>query len=365
MQPINDLSARIAPFRPAILAAMERVVDSGWVVLGPEVRAFEQAFAEYLSVPHCVGVANGTDAIELALRALGVRPGDRVAMAANAGMYSLTAARTLGAEPFFVDVDAEDQVMTLAGVSQALDAGANGVIVTHLFGLAIGEIAAIAQLCRERGAFLIEDCAQAHGASVDGIRVGKFGDAASFSFYPTKNLGALGDGGAVVTSNDGVAQTLRRLRQYGWTSKYQVELGGSRNSRLDEVQAAVLLAFLPELDAMNARRRAIAERYIAGISHPDVALPQARGDSYVAHLFVVRSSNRDSLREHLLASGIHSDVHYPIPDHRQPVMGEAYASLSLPSTEALAKSILTLPCYPEMSDGAVDRVIHAVNGWSA
>lgn len=363
MQAMNDLSARIAGFRPAIRAAMDRVVDSGWVVLGPEVRHFEKAFADYLAADHCIGVANGTEAIEIALRALGAKSGDRVAMAANAGMYSLTAAQTLGVEPVFVDVHPDDQTVTFEGVARGVDAGVKGVIVTHLFGLAVAEIAAIAAFCRSRGVFLVEDCAQSHGAIVDGVRVGTFGDASSFSFYPTKNLGALGDGGAVVTSDDNVAQTLRRLRQYGWTSKYTVELGGARNSRLDEIQAAILLAFLPELDAMNSRRRAIAERYVAGISHTDVALPPLRGDAYVAHLFVVRSAKRDSLREHLLAQGVQSDVHYPIPDHRQPVARGAYASVSLPNTEALATSILTLPCYPEMTNEAVDRVIAAVNGW--
>jgi aminotransferase EvaB len=237
------------------------------------------------------------------------------------------------------------------------------VVVTHLYGLAVPEIALIADHCARKGVALLEDCAQAHGAQIDGKRVGTFGDAASFSFYPTKNLGALGDGGAVVTSNPRLAEKVRSLRQYGWTAKYRVEVPGARNSRLDEIQAAVLSAFLPHLDGANRRRREIAARYSTLIRHPNIVVPEERGADYVAHLYVVRSERRDALREYLRELEIASDIHYPIPDYRQPVFGEHFADIHLEATECLANEILTLPCYPEMSDEEVDRVIAVVNGW--
>lgn len=365
MQQINNLSAKIARYQTKIKASIDRVIASGWLVLGPEVKQFEQSFATYLGASHCVSLANGTDAIELALKAVGVVFGDRVATVANAGMYTTTAILAIGAEPYFMDVDLHTRGATLAEVRRAVEAGVKAVVATHLYGLAIPEIALIAEYCIEKGIPLLEDCAQAHGAQVNGKRAGTFGDAASFSFYPTKNLGALGDGGAVVTNNPKLAEKVGLLRQYGWTTKYQVAVAGARNSRLDEMQAAILLVFLPDLDAANARRREIAARYSSLICHPDVAAPQEGTTDYVAHLYVVRSSQRDSLRSHLRTADIASDVHYPIPDYRQPVFGERSADIRLENTERLAREILTLPCYPEMSDEEVDHVIAAVNGWRA
>jgi dTDP-4-amino-4,6-dideoxygalactose transaminase len=368
---INDLKPRIQANRALIEAAMRRVVDSGWLILGPEVRAFEAAFAHYLGLPHCVGVASGTDAVELALRAVGVQAGDRVATAANASMYAATAMAPLGAQPLFLDVDPASRTVPLAEVERAVREGARAVVVTHLYGLAAPDIGAIAALCAAHGVRLIEDCAQAHGARIHGRRVGSFGDAACFSFYPTKNLGALGDGGAVATPHDDVAQALVQLRQYGWTDKYTVTRPGARNSRLDELQAAVLHDLLPSLDADNARRRHVAQRYRQGIAHPRVTLPQWQGDDYVAHLFVVQceargeGTGRDALREHLRACGIGSDVHYPVPDHRQPVFGPRFADVHLPHTERLCREILTLPCHSEMAPDAVQTVIDAVNAWPA
>ena len=360
---INDLSARIRAYENPIKVATNRVIDSGWLVLGPEVKNFEQSFADYLGSVHCISLANGTDAIELALRAFGVVQGDSVATVANAGMYTTTAMLAIGAQPFFLDVDLTTRNATLSEVERALAAGVKAVVVTHLYGLAAPEIGQIAQRCAQQGVALLEDCAQAHGASIDGRRVGTFGDAASFSFYPTKNLGALGDGGAVVTANGAIAEKVARLRQYGWTAKYRVELGGARNSRLDEMQAAILAVFLPDLDAANARRRDIAAQYSTHIAHPDVLLPAPAGPEYVAHLYVVRSARRDALRAHLREMDIAADVHYPIPDYRQPVFGHRFGSFSLANTERLSGEILTLPCYPEMTDAQVGQVVAAVNAW--
>ncbi|MEI2453969.1 MULTISPECIES: DegT/DnrJ/EryC1/StrS family aminotransferase [Lysobacter] len=360
---INDLSARIKANEQAITGAIQRVLTSGWLVLGPEVKQFESAFAQYLGVEYCVSVGNGTDAIELALRAFGVGPGDKVATVANAGMYTATAVRAIGAEPFFLDVDLNTRNVSLIEVERAIAAGVRFVVVTHLYGLATPEISQIAQLCAGSGAKLLEDCAQAHGAQVGGRMVGTFGDAASFSFYPTKNLGALGDGGAATTRHADVAERIRRLRQYGWTDKYNVEFDGARNTRLDEMQAAILSTFLPGLDAGNERRREIAARYNAGICHPQVEPPAAAGPEYVGHLYVLRSAQRDSLRQHLRAQGIASDIHYPVPDYRQPVFGDRYADVRLSNTERLAVEILTLPCYPEMTDAQIEQVVASVNSW--
>ena len=321
MLQINDLSARISSHGARIKAAIARVVDSGWLVLGPEVKHFEVSFADYLGANHCVSVANGTDAIELALRALGVGPGTRVATAANAGMYTGTALAAIGASPWFMDVDFDSRNVTLSEVVRAVEAGAEAIVVTHLYGLAAEDIGSIADYCRQKRVWLLEDCAQAHGARIDGRHVGTFGDAASFSFYPTKNLGALGDGGAVVTNHQAVADKVQLLRQYGWTAKYRVQVQGARNSRLDEMQAAVLSELLPFLDEANAQRRVIARKYRSGISHPLVKVPGHDGESYVGHLYVVTSPHRDLLREHLRAKGIASEVHYPIPDHRKPPSG--------------------------------------------
>lgn len=360
---VNDLSRRIARYRAQVDEAVARVVSSGRFVLGPEVAEFENRFAAFLGSPHCVGVGNGTDALRIALLAAGAARGDLIATAANAGMYATTAILALGAQPLFLDVGPSHAV-GLAEVERAADTGAKAIVVTHLYGLAVAEIAEMAAYCRSRGVALIEDCAQAHGAVVADRRVGTFGDAGCFSFYPTKNLGGLGDGGAIVTNDEGLAARLRSLRQYGWTAKYAVETPDGANSRLDELQAAVLSALLPHLDADNARRRAIAARYSAGLK-PAIACPAEAGSAYVAHLYVIRTPARESLRRHLERSGIATDIHYPIPDHRQHILKAVYADVRLPTTERHAEEVLTLPCFPEMTDEEVARVVDAVNGWSA
>lgn len=362
---MNDLSVRVRMYEKQLNALISRVIKSGWFVLGSEVKAFEKSFADYLGIEHCISVANGTDAIELALRALGVERGDSVATVANSGMYTTTALLAIGAEPFFLDVDLASHNATLEEVDRALAAGVQAVVVTHLYGLAVPEIRLIAESCKRQGVPLLEDCAQAHGARVEGRCVGTFGDAASFSFYPTKNLGAFGDGGAVVTASRLVADKVERLRQYGWATKYRVEIEGARNSRLDEMQAAILSLFLQDLDSCNVRRREIASQYSAKIIHTGVLLPAQRADEYVAHLYVVRSARRDALCMHLHDQNIATDVHYPIPDYRQPIFGKKFELINLKNTECLVKEILTLPCYPEMTDMQVEHVVTAVNAWQS
>jgi len=360
---INDLSLKITNSRDVIDAAIARVFNRSWLVLGPEVNEFEPAFASYVGVNFCRTVANGTDALEIGLRALGVKQGDKVATVANAGFYTSTALLAIGAEPYYLDVDLETRVVSLTEIERAIKAQVKAIVVTHLYGKAVSDIVEIAAKCSAAGVLLVEDCAQAHGAKIDGKQVGSFGDIACFSFYPTKNLGALGDGGAIVTNDPVLSEGIARLRQYGWSSKYQVELSGARNSRLDEMQAAILSVFLPHLDSWNIRRREIATAYSTQIKNDALRLPAIGGEDYVAHLYVVRTQHRLSLQAHLRSHEIASDIHYPIPDTKQPVFKSRFANISLPNTELLAEEVITLPCYPEMTDADIQQVINAVNSW--
>ena len=359
----NDLAGRVRRYEAKIEEAIARVIASGWFVLGPEVDHFEHAFARYVGAEFCVGLANGTDAIEIGLRALGISTGSHVATVANAGMYTTTAILAIGAYPFYMDVNISNQNVSLSEVERALDCNVDAVVITHLYGLAVEEVAQVRAMCRQKAVPLLEDCAQAHGAMIHNKRVGTFGDVAAFSFYPTKNLGALGDGGAVVTDVSWVADNVKKLRQYGWSTKYLVGLSGGKNSRLDELQAAVLQVFLPDLDKQNARRLDIANRYSKKITNQYVQTPELHGAEYVAHLYVIRSEHRDKLRTYLGEFGINTDIHYPIPDHCQAIFNEESTVQCLPNTEQLAKEVVTIPCYPELSDEKIGQVIHAINSW--
>jgi dTDP-4-amino-4,6-dideoxygalactose transaminase len=362
--PVNALDRHIAPLHPALQSAANDVIGSGYYVLGPNVKAFENEFAEYCGVLDCVSVANGTEALELGLRSLGVSAGKTVAVVANAAMYGTTAVLACGAEPVFVDIDPvsllmDPQALAALAATRRIDV----VIVTHLYGQ-LADMPVFLALAEKHGFLLFEDCAQAHGArDANGKKAGSFGAAASFSFYPTKNLGALGDGGAVVTDDPAIAGTLRKLRQYGWTAKYCNELQGGRNSRLDELQAAFLRVMLPLLDGWNARRREIANRYSNEIRNHRITVPPAGGKDFVAHLYVVRPSDRRALQQHLATAQIGSEIHYPVPDYRQPLFEERFATLALPNTDNACATVLTLPCFPELTDEEVTRVIEACNQW--
>ena len=360
---VNDLGRHVQAFGDGLKEAVERVMSKGWFVLGPECTGFEAEFALYCGTAHCIAVANGTDALELALRAVGMGSGRRVATVANAGFYATIAILQLGAVPVYVDVCEADRLMDLASLEQIVDAGeVDAIVITHLFGL-MHDVERARHIADRAGIPLIEDCAQAHGARRGGRAAGSVGHVGCFSFYPTKNLGALGDGGAMVTNDSLTATRLRELRQYGWTAKYRVETPGGGNSRLDEMQAAVLRAKLPHLDGWNARRRDIARRYADTIRHSRVTCPEPRGEADVAHLYVVETPDPAGLRAHLEAGGIATDVHYPIPDHLQPAIAEGRAWAPLPVTEGLARRIVTLPCYPELTNQEVDRVAERINGW--
>ena len=361
--PVFDLSRQLAPQRAELESAVLAVIRSGRFVLGDQVAAFESAFAAYCGVQHAVGVANGTDALELALRSVGVGSGDRVITVANAGGYGTTAIRACGAEPLYVDVDPESMQMDADHFERALASGPRAAIVTHLYGR-LADVEALQRAAIARGVPIVEDCAQAHGARLDGKHAGTFGALGCFSFYPTKNLGALGDGGAVVTQNNKLAAHVRALRQYGWHRKYRVEHVGGRNSRLDELQAAVLYHRLAGLDDDNRLRRSIAARYAREIRSPQLAVPTRQGEHDAMHLFVVLTRRRDALVAHLTAHGIGCDVHYPVPDHLQPGFTAPRDTPPLPITEQLAQQVLTLPCFAAMTDEEIARVIDTCNNFT-
>ncbi len=361
--PFGDLGRQFAAHQAELEAAALRVLRSGWYVLGPEVRAFEAEWAEFCGVAHCAGVASGTDALHLALRAVGVQAGDEVITVPNAAGYTAFALRLIGARPVYADVDEQTWTMDPASAACLITKRTRAIVPVHLYGEP-ADMEALAGLGERRGIAIVEDCAQAHGAEAQGRPVGSWGAAACFSFYPTKNLGALGDGGAVTTSNAELVQRIGRLRQYGWSSKYLAVDRYGFNSRLDELQAALLRVRLQTLRVENERRRSLAALYRQlFFGQRGLVLPDAR-PGHVYHLFVVRvlERRREELRRALHERGIGTDVHYPVPDYLQP----AFADLgrgpgTAPVSERLAGEVLSLPCYPELSLDEVRAVATAVN----
>jgi len=355
---VREVNARYAD---ELKAAAARVIDSGWYVLGDELEAFEREFAAYCGVRHAVGVGNGLDALSLILRGykeLGaLEEGDEVIVPGNTFIASFLAITENRLVAVPVEPDPASFNMAPACVEAAIGPRTRAIMAVHLYGQ-LADMPALVALAQRHKLLLIEDAAQAHGAMSGGRKAGAFGDAAAFSFFPTKNLGALGDGGAVVTDNALLAKRIAALRNYGSDVKYH-HLFQGLNSRLDEMQAALLRVKLRYLDEDIARRRRVACRYREGILHSHIELPAvAREEQHVWHLFVVRCPYRDALKHHLQAHGIQSQVHYPIPPHRQP----AYACLReihLPLTEQLHDEILSLPMGPTLSDDAADRVIDA------
>ena len=332
------------------------MLDSGRYVHGPEHAAFEKELAAFLGVAHCAGVASGTDALELALAALGCTPGDEVITAANAGGYTTAAARKLGCVVRYADVDSATLGLSRETVEAALTDATRAVVATHLYGQ-MCDVEGIVELCRSRSIAVIEDCAQAAGARRGGRRAGTFADAAAFSFYPTKNLAAIGDGGAVVTGDPGVDERVRALRQYGWSEKYRAEVAGGWNSRLDELQAAVLRLGLPRLDERNERRREIVSRYAEALPADAGRLVRSDGEDFVAHLAVIVAEDRDRLTEALGTAGIATDVHYPVADYDQPAWR---TDVRLPVTDHAVAHVLTVPCFPELTDEEVTAVCGAL-----
>lgn len=360
-QPFVDLAAQYREIRAELLPEVERLLESGAFVGGEPVARFEGEFAAFCGVPHAVGVGNGTDALHLALRGLGVGPGDEVVTVANTFVATAEAIEQVGARPVLVDVRPDTLLMDGAPLDAAATTRTRAIIPVHLYGC-LADIEAIERWCASRGVLLVEDAAQAHGAARGGRRAGAFGDAACFSFYPAKNLGAAGEAGAVVTRRAEVAARVKRLSDHGQGERYIHEMVGF-NSRLDALQAAVLSVKLRRLDGWNARRRALAALYRERLAKVDaVTLPApAEGDSHVYHLFVIRVAERDRLRAALTARGIDTGLHYPVPIHLQRGWSHlGYKAGAFPVVEAAARTVLSLPMYPQMGEDAVHRVCDAI-----
>jgi dTDP-3-amino-3,4,6-trideoxy-alpha-D-glucose transaminase len=345
---------------PGVRAAIDRVVASGWFVLGPEVEAFETAFAAACHASHAVGVGTGTDAIALILRALGIGRGDEVITTPLSAAYTALAVLTTGARPVFADVEVERLTLDADAVASAVTPRSRAILPVHLYGQA-ADMAAIERVASRHHLAIVEDCCQAHLATAAGRPVGTIGVAGAFSFYPTKNLGALGDGGAVVTNDRGLAERISRLRNGGQIDRYHHRDAGI-NSRLDEIQAAVLRARLPFLAAWTARRRTLAAAYRTALAGAPVALPIEADAGHVYHLFVVRSprrGDRAELQRHLTARGVETLVHYPVPIPQQPAMA-ATNPAACPRAAAACEEVLSLPLYPGLGDGALSEVAAAV-----
>lgn len=358
--PFNDVRAVNEAIAPELDEAIQRVLRSGWFILGQELESFEAEFAAYCGVRHCVGVASGTEALQLALLAWGIGPGDEVITVSHTAMPTALAIAATGAAPVFVDIDPRTYTLDPNHLAKALSARTRAIVPVHLYGLC-AEMDAIGEFAEQHNLLVIEDAAQAHGATYKGRKAGSIGTLGCFSFYPTKNLGACGDAGAVVTSDAELAARLRKLRNYGESSKYRHETVGY-NSRLDEMQAAILRVKLPHLDQWNERRRSLAVRYRSLLeerfSSSDV--PTDCAHSY--HLFVIQSGERDQLQEHLRGHEIQTLIHYPIPCHLQlAIRNIEHRCCELFVTERVARRILSLPMFSTLSLEQVEYVAQSVN----
>lgn len=346
----------------AVDAAIRRVIDRGWFVLGPEVEAFETEFSAATSSRKTIGVASGTDALILVLRALGIGPGDEVITTALSAVYTAQAVMMTGARPVFADLDPERLTLDPDAVASLVGPRTAALLPVHLYGQP-ADLTALADIATRHGLALVEDCAQAHLATCDGAPIGTTGVAAAYSFYPTKNLGAFGDGGAVCTDDAQLAERVRQLR-VGGQSAPDRHTEAAPHSRLDEIQAAILRARLPFLPSWTARRRALGLRYRQGLADAGVRVPPELDAGHVYHLFPVRSERRDELRDHLSARDIDTLVHYPTPMSAQPAFaGTSPADCPVAST--ICTELVSLPLYPALDDAAVDRVIGAVREFSA
>jgi dTDP-4-amino-4,6-dideoxygalactose transaminase len=357
---VSDSRAQYAARRAEIDDAIARVLASGRYILGEEVAAFEREFAAYCGAAHGVGVNSGTDALIIALRALGIGEGDEVITVSHTAVATVAAIVAVRAHPVLVDIDPATFAIDPAMVERAIGPRTRAIIPVHLYGLP-ADMDAVMDIAGRHGLKVIEDCAQATGARHRGQRVGAIGHVGCFSFYPTKNLGAVGDGGLIVTNDDEVAARARALRQYGWNDARDSQLDGV-NSRLDEVQAAVLRAKLPHLEVDNRTRAGIAAFYNNSLSDTGLGLPRTLEQrEHVYHLYVVRSADRDRLREALRESGIAAGIHYPVPVHLQPAFRDRGMTPSpLPHSEQAAAQILSLPLYPELTDDQLQTVVSAI-----
>jgi dTDP-4-amino-4,6-dideoxygalactose transaminase len=358
--PFGDLKLQYLSIKEEIDAAVERVLTSGWFILGQEVQAFEEEFASYLGVSHAVGVGSGTEALHLALLACNVGPGDEVTTVSHTAVATVAAIELAGAKPVFVDIDPSTYTMDPSQLEDKISSTTKVILPVHLYGQA-ADMEPVLELARRHGLKVVEDAAQAHGAEYKGQKAGSLGDLACFSFYPTKNLGAYGDGGMVVTNDSALAERVSLLRQYGWADRYVSAIKGL-NSRLDEVQAAILRVKLRWLDRWNARRREHAGLYDRRLQDTGITLPlEPDYSKHCYHLYVIRSKRRDELQRFLREKGVGAIVHYPVPVHLQ----EAYRDLgmsegALPVTEMCAREVLSLPVAAELTEEQIEAACDVV-----
>jgi dTDP-4-amino-4,6-dideoxygalactose transaminase len=356
---IRFLQLTLGEDRQAVEAAIARVLDRGWYILGPELEAFEREFAAASGAAHAAGVNTGTDALALALRGIGVGPGDEVITSPLSAAYSALAIVMAGARPVFADVDAARLTLDPAAAAAAVTPRTAAIMPVHLYGQA-ADMRGITEVATRHNLAIVEDCCQAHLATCDGQPVGTFGAAGAFSFYPTKNLGALGDAGAIVTADPALAARLRRLRNGGQTDRYRHDEPGV-NSRLDEMQAAVLRARLPFLPAWTERRRALAAVYRRALAGADITVPPELDPGHVYHLFPVLTPGRDAFQARLRDGGVETLVHYPIPIPHQAAMA-AQAPAECPNATRVCREIVSLPLHPGLDEAAIDEVARAVRG---
>lgn len=360
MMPFLDLAGQYARIREEVDAAIAQVLARGRFILGEQVAAFEVEYARCIGVSHAVGVGSGTDALHVALLACSVGPGHEVITVSHTAVATVAAIELTGARPVFVDIEAAGFTMDAAQVDAAITERTKAIVPVHLYGQP-ADLDPILGAARRHGLRVVEDCAQAHGAQYRGRHVGSLGDMGCFSFYPTKNLGAYGDGGMVTTNDPALAARVRALREYGWGERY-VSLWRGLNTRLDELQAAVLRVKMRYLDEWNASRRKLAARYRECLAGSVVRAPQEMPYGYhVYHLYVVQSRHRDALQAYLQSQGIDTMVHYPVPIHLQPAYADlGYAEGRLPESERVARQVLSLPLYPELTEEEVITVTAAI-----
>ena len=361
MIPFLDVKAINLRFKNELELAMKQVLESGWYILGEKSRAFEKAFAEYCGIEHCIGCGNGLDALRLGIKALGFGENDEIIVPANTYIASILAISDNGCKPIFVEPSLQTYNIDVEKIESAITPRTKAILVVHLYGQVV-EMQKVWELAQKHKLAIIEDCAQAHGATYQGKRVGTLGDVAGFSFFPGKNLGALGDGGAVTTKHKDVAEKVRALGNYGSHKKY-VNLYKGLNSRLDEIQAAILEIKLKHLDSDNESRRKIAKFYRENITNTKIILPECVSEEgHAWHLFVVRCEERDRFQAYLKDNGIETIIHYPIPPHKQEAYKE-YNLLSLPITEKIHREVLSLPISPVMSREQAERAVRVVNNF--
>ncbi len=361
MIPFLDVGAINSRFKDELESAMKEVLESGWYILGEKSRAFEKAFAEYCGIEHCIGCGNGLDALRLGIKALGLGENDEIIVTANTYIASILAISDNGCKPIFVEPSLQTYNIDVEKIESAITPRTKAILVVHLYGQVV-EMQKVWELAQKHKLAIIEDCAQAHGAIYQGKRVGTLGDVAGFSFFPGKNLGALGDGGAVTTKHKDVAEKVRALGNYGSHKKY-VNLYKGLNSRLDELQAAFLEIKLKHLDSDNESRRAVAKFYHENITNNKIVLPECVSEEgHAWHLFVVRCEERDRFQAYLKDNGIETIIHYPIPPHKQEAYKE-YNHLSLPITEKIHREVLSLPISPIMSKEQAEEVVRVVNNF--